>query len=357
MFKWLFLALLWAAPAAAQNVTCPTRPNGDSTNACASTAFVQSAIPTTSANANSVLGNATGSTAPATSLAVPSCSTSASALAYTTNTGFSCNSAVNAAQLGGATFASPGAIGGSTPAAGSFTTLSGSTSVSGGTGSFTTLALSNTATLAAGTTSIAPLKFQSGTNLTSAAAGALEYDGTVGYLTNNASNRGVWPSEQFVVLTSTRTFTSNTNPQAIFAGGGGPTNGQITLPTGTYFYEFGLNLGTISSTSGRTLNLTFAGTSTIATVMGTNSYGTSASGASIGTKTSAAASGLAISFTGDVSTAAQVTGWGVFTITVAGTFIPQLTQSVASAMTVAAGSYFRLHQVGASNVAFVGNWN
>lgn len=36
----LLLALLWVIPAAAQNKTCPTRPPGDSTNACASTKFV-----------------------------------------------------------------------------------------------------------------------------------------------------------------------------------------------------------------------------------------------------------------------------------------------------------------------------
>ena len=40
MFKWLLLLLLLATPAWAQNPTCPTRPVGDSSNACASTAFV-----------------------------------------------------------------------------------------------------------------------------------------------------------------------------------------------------------------------------------------------------------------------------------------------------------------------------
>jgi hypothetical protein len=39
------LLALGAAPAQAQNPTCPTRPPGDSSNACASTAFVQNAIP------------------------------------------------------------------------------------------------------------------------------------------------------------------------------------------------------------------------------------------------------------------------------------------------------------------------
>lgn len=44
--KALLLALvLSASPALAQNPTCPTRPAGDSTNACASTAFVRGAIP------------------------------------------------------------------------------------------------------------------------------------------------------------------------------------------------------------------------------------------------------------------------------------------------------------------------
>lgn len=47
MRKILALALLLlASPAWAQNPTCPTRPPGDSSNACASTAFVQNAIAT-----------------------------------------------------------------------------------------------------------------------------------------------------------------------------------------------------------------------------------------------------------------------------------------------------------------------
>jgi len=72
---------------------------------------------------NTILGNATSGTAVPTALAIGTCSTSASALIWTTNTGFGCNTSVNAATLGGATFAAPGAIGGGTAAAGTFTTL------------------------------------------------------------------------------------------------------------------------------------------------------------------------------------------------------------------------------------------
>jgi len=74
--------------------------------------------------ANTILGNGAASTASPTALAVPSCSTSAGALGWASGTGFVCNSAINAATLGGATFASPGAIGGTTPGAVAATSVS-----------------------------------------------------------------------------------------------------------------------------------------------------------------------------------------------------------------------------------------
>lgn len=57
-------------------------------------------------------------------------------------------------------------------------------------------------TLAAGTTSLSPLTFQSGTNLTSASAGAMEYDGKVFYSTPVASARGVSPSTMYSIVAS-----------------------------------------------------------------------------------------------------------------------------------------------------------
>ena len=50
MSKWLLATIFWllvgVSGAFAQNVTCATRPNGDDTNACASTAFVQNTVAT-----------------------------------------------------------------------------------------------------------------------------------------------------------------------------------------------------------------------------------------------------------------------------------------------------------------------
>ena len=118
---------------------------------------------------NTVVANIAAMNASPTAVTLPSCSTSASALNYANGTGFSCNTAINAAQLGGATFAAPAAIGSTTPNTGAFTTLSttglatlnsvstGNATVSGGsingtpvgattasTGAFTTLSASST---------------------------------------------------------------------------------------------------------------------------------------------------------------------------------------------------------------------
>jgi hypothetical protein len=84
---------------------------------------------------NTIVGNATSGSAAPTALAIGTCSTAGSALKWTTNTGFGCNTAIDAATLGSATFAAPGAIGGGTPAAAAFTTLAATTSVYVGTGS------------------------------------------------------------------------------------------------------------------------------------------------------------------------------------------------------------------------------
>jgi hypothetical protein len=61
-----------------------------------------------------------------------------------------------------------------------------------------------TLNLGTGTASLAPLKFTAGTNLTSAAAGAVEYDGVGTYATNETtSGRGLVPVEQRFRLTAT----------------------------------------------------------------------------------------------------------------------------------------------------------
>lgn len=135
------------------------------------------------AAANTVLANATGSTANVTAFAMPSCSASSSALGYTSGTGIICNASINAATLGGATFAAPGAIGGTTPGAGAFTTLSASSTVSGA--GFSTYLASPPAI---GTTAPAAGKFT--TLQATSAITPSSTSGIVGTTTNDSANAG-----------------------------------------------------------------------------------------------------------------------------------------------------------------------
>jgi hypothetical protein len=57
--------------------------------------------------ANTVLANATASSAGPTAFAMPSCTGATNALGYTSGTGIICNGSINAATLGGQTFTSP----------------------------------------------------------------------------------------------------------------------------------------------------------------------------------------------------------------------------------------------------------
>lgn len=79
--------------------------------------------------ANTVLANATGSSASPIAFAMPSCTGASNALGYTSGTGIVCNSAINAAQLGGATFAAPGPVGSTTASTGKFTTLQATSTI------------------------------------------------------------------------------------------------------------------------------------------------------------------------------------------------------------------------------------
>ncbi|HEX8894483.1 MAG TPA: hypothetical protein VF783_14225 [Terriglobales bacterium] len=102
--------------------------------------------------ANTVLANATGSTASVTAFAMPSCSTSVSALNWTTSTGFTCNTSLITASTVSSTYAplaSPALTG--TPTAPTATAGTSTTQISttafaqnavtggGNAGSFTTL--------------------------------------------------------------------------------------------------------------------------------------------------------------------------------------------------------------------------
>jgi hypothetical protein len=209
----------------------------------------------------------------------------------------------------------------------------------------------------AGTATVPPLQFISGTNLTTAAAGAVEYDGSVFYGDVAASARGTLPAESLVVLNAAYTLTSQTAAQKLFNN---TTNGTITLPVGTYQFECFYSLSSMSSTSNsfgfalagtatytqRWWSVAQKGTATLATATATQStYNTAASTALT---------------TASVNTVGYALIRGTINITVAGTVIPQVSLQTAAAAVVGVGSYFKISSTSGTNSTTnitVGNWS
>lgn len=223
---------------------------------------------------NTILGNATSGTAVPSALAVGTCSTSASALNWTTNTGFGCNTSINAATLGGATFAAPGAIGGGTPAAGAFTTLTSSSGIA--LGSLATQA-TNTVTGNATNGTAVPTALAVGT--CSTAASALKWTTNTGFGCNTAIDATTLGTTTFAApgpigsgTPSTGAFTtlSSTSPptvngvanQYVLAQWGIP----VILPGGGTFTT------TPSAASGLTLTTALPNTAACTSTIGCYMY-------------------------------------------------------------------------------------
>lgn len=224
-------------------------------------------------------------------------------------------------------------------------------------------------TASAGTATVSPYNFTAGTNLTTAAAGAQEFDGKVFYETAVASSRQVVNAEQFVCLTANGPTDNNSLLDAATAAAvfRVPTNGTLTVAASTtYMFEAMYYLSNTGTTS-HTWSTLFAGTATFTSIAYlASAYTGTTSGATI-TAMSAAqvAVATAVAVTAASTSATEFcTFWlrGVMRINGAGTLIPQLKASArpgasgTPGVTILAGSYFRAWPLGSDTVASVGNW-
>lgn len=217
-------------------------------------------------------------------------------------------------------------------------------------------------TLAAGTTALAPLTFQSGTNLTSATAGVMEYDGVIPMFTHATSERGALNTEQWICNTSTVTLASQTAAQPMFNS---PANGRVTVAGSTaYQFECEFNLTAMSTTSG-SFGFAIGGTATL-----TSQKWWAISSKQTGSALDTAGGTTAIM---SMNTAAQTalqaasivtTGIcyirGIIRVNAGGTIIPQVSfTTVAGPVSpiVGIGSMFRLWPVGSNTAVSLGNWS
>lgn len=212
--------------------------------------------------------------------------------------------------------------------------------------------------LAAGGAADAPLKFQSGTNLTTAEPGAVEFDGTCFYGTGDAGNRGVIPLEHFIILNADYTLTNTAAEQKAFNA---PANGTLALEAGLYSFEFLLYLTGMSATSG---NLAFdilgAGTATISKALyysiGIDNSTPTAAAAPSGSLSTAAQSVASI-VAAATGTGAVASGRGMFRVSAGGSIIPSLTLVTAAAAVVKDMSYFKCRRIGAPAAVSQGDWS
>ena len=212
--------------------------------------------------------------------------------------------------------------------------------------------------LPAGTTSNAPLKFQSGANLTTAAAGAVEFDGKVLYST--PASRGVSPSMLFYRLNSNFAGANSSTAQPLL-------NVGVSLESGTvYAFTADFLLSKTAGTTSHTLGILFGGTATLNNIFYT-AYVTGATVAppTVGTGTTNA-SHITIATIANLTSATTsstiqygYTYHGTVSIDAGGTFIPQYKLSAApgGAYSTVAGSFFAIWPIGASGASTsVGPW-
>ena len=213
----------------------------------------------------------------------------------------------------------------------------------------------------AGTATVPALSFSSGTNMTTAGAGAFEYDGVTFYGTPTASNRGVLNTSHFMCLAVDYLANDSATAQKVFNLGTGAA-GAITLPASTaYFMEATYyitravgsnshNLSTLFAVSSALTGITYTAetTSTAGNILGAVSriYATGAGAVAVTAANTDANENITVVIRGIVRTNGATT------------FTPQIKYDSAPGgdPTVLTNSYIRLTPIGTNAVTFVGNW-
>ena len=211
-----------------------------------------------------------------------------------------------------------------------------------------------------GTSSVAPVVFTAGTNMTTPGAGAFEYDGVVFYGSPQSNQRGVVATEQFIALTVNYTGADSTSAQQVFNASAA---GAVTLAASTtYFMEGVYYITRAAGTTSHTMSTLFALGGTLTSIAYTAET-TSTTGNALGAVSRIYATGATAAVVTAASTDATenitVIIRGIVRTNTAGTFAPQIQYSAApgGVPTILANSFFKLTPIGNNTVATVGNWS
>lgn len=222
--------------------------------------------------------------------------------------------------------------------------------------------LTGQVTVAAGTTSAYPLKFTSGTNLTTPQSGAMEYNGTVFYATPVDQERGLVVTEQKYILNDDRLLNNNLVSQSLFGAGFHATGGV------RYRYQI---LCTVTKTGGNSVSIGYGLAVNGGGALARHTYRVSTTiGATATTPTPVYA--MRNSVTTNFATPVDVTGpltngasgstfdiQGIIEVTTSGYVTPQVTflANAPTGATLSANATIRVFPVGATGAnTVIGNW-
>ena len=237
-------------------------------------------------------------------------------------------------------------------------------------GSFAGGTLTSNLTLDDGTTSISPLTFQSGTNLTTVTAGAVEYDGTVFYQTSSTTPGRALKNQSYYYASSADYFPDFSASGAVKSMLGGSTTG-ITLAAGTtYEYEFYTTVRhqyiTATGVSGTyaIISTTVSGSPTVSVIHQID-YGSNTVGFTTATTLSTIRNTSSLAFSATISSGSRYNFLrvkGLIRVTGTGTVkvYPGLSTDQVGAQdnvwTVQSGTVFKLTPIGNGTVTTVGAW-
>jgi len=227
------------------------------------------------------------------------------------------------------------------------------------TGSIVAIGANQTLDLAAGTTTTAPLEFASGAFLTSATAGAVEYNGQIFTSSPVALKRGLIPSRMLRYNTATVTIT---NTLATLQDWLGAVDVSVAASTAYRFKGF-FRMSRIAGAVSHTVNLAFGGTATL-TAINYLTIATTTTGDVLGTPQMRY---ISVATTTPITAASTSTTEnnvvfmeGTVQINAAGTFIPQIafaTGAPGGDGTIAVGAYFEMTPIGVNNATInIGDW-
>lgn len=231
------------------------------------------------------------------------------------------------------------------------------TGVVSGTGNITGGNITGPIRPAAGTAAIAPVLLTSGTNLSSPAAGAIEYDGSVFYSSPATSQRGVSPSIFLRVQAANNTLSDTTSAQAVFST---PSTVALAAST-TYEFEAVYLITRAAGTTSHTTSTLFNCTNALASIAYTADTTTSTGVALTAVNRIYGTAATALIVTGASTSATEnltVVLRGIIKTNLATVVTPQFQYSAApgGAPTVLPNSYIKFMPLGTSSVASVGNW-